>query len=144
MQTEKTPLEILKQMLAGQQLAAVATQMQDGPYSSLVAFSASEDLRTIAFVTSRATTKYQNVSANSKVSVLIDNRTHSFEDFSKGTAITAIGKAEECTGDDAGEIAKRFMQKHPSLEEFVKQPTTAHRQWVAMTQLIYTNPVRKD
>ena len=139
MQTEMTPFEILKDLLAGQQLAAVATQLQDGPYSSLVAFSASDDLRTIAFVTSRATTKFQNVSANPNVSVLIDNRTHSVEDFSKGTAVTAIGKATERTGNDADKIAKRFIQKHPHLEAFVKLPTTAILQICVETYYIVTS-----
>lgn len=125
MQAEQTAFDLLRALLTSQQLAAVATQMQDGPYASLVAFSASDDLREIVFVTSRATTKYRNISANPNVSVLIDSRTHSIEDFSTGTAVTAIGKATVINGIEERAIVKHFVDKHPYLEGFVNAPTTA-------------------
>lgn len=125
MPTEPTALDILKELLLHQQLAAVATQMPAGPYTSLVAFSVSDDLRKITFVTSRATKKFRNVSAHPNVSILIDSRTHSVADFSTGTAVTAIGKAIEITGSEAGATAQRFVEKHPYLGDFVQLPTTA-------------------
>jgi heme iron utilization protein len=125
MPTEQTALDVLKELLVLQQLAAVATQMPAGPYASLVAFSVSDDLRKIAFVTSRTTAKFRNLSANPNVSLLIDSRTHSVEDFSTGTAVTAVGKATEITGSEAVATAKRFIGKHPYLEDFVQLPTTA-------------------
>ncbi len=125
MPQDQTALDILRALLAGQQLAAVATQMHKGPYVSLVAFSASDDLREITFVTSRTTTKYRNVSANPNVSILIDSRTHSAEDFSTGAAVTAVGKASEITGSVARATTALFIAKHPYLEAFVKAPTTA-------------------
>ncbi len=121
----QTALDMLRALLDSQCLSVVATQMQGVPYTSLVAFAASDDLRTIFFVTSRATTKYRNLSANPNVSLLIDNRTHSVEDFSTGTAVTAVGKATEIPGNEAVAVAKRFIGKHPHLEVFVKSPSTA-------------------
>lgn len=116
---------MLRTLLEGQCLAVVATQGQQGPYTSLVAFSVSDDLRTIAFATSRATTKYRNVSANPNVSVLIDSRTHSVEDFSTGAAVTALGKAIEIPVGEAAAAVKRFIAKHPHLEGFATAPATA-------------------
>ena len=125
MKTQQTAFDALRALLDSQHLAVVATQMPDGPYVSLVAFSASEDLRTIAFVTSRATRKYRNLSATPNVSVLVDSRTHSVEDFSTGSAVTAVGKATDVPKDEADAALRRFIQRHPHLEAFVKAPSTA-------------------
>ncbi len=116
---------MLRTLLVRQQLAVVATLTPESPYASLVAFAASDDLRTIMFATTRATTKYRNLSANPHVSVLIDSRTHSVEDFSTGTAATAVGKAAEIPVGEAGAVVERFIGKHPHLEDFVKSPSTA-------------------
>lgn len=125
MQSKQRDFEMLKTLLLSQRLAVVATQMQGCPYTSLVAFVASEDLHRIAFVTSRATTKYRNLSGNPNVSVLIDSRSHSYEDFATGAAVTAIGKAAEVTKDSVGPTIERFLQKHPHLEAFVHSPSSA-------------------
>jgi putative heme iron utilization protein len=125
MQSKPEAFEVLKHLLHTQRLAVLATQMQGRPYTSLVAFAASDDLRRIAFVTSRATTKYRNLSADPNVSMLIDSRTHSVEDFATGTAATAIGKAAELPGNAAGPTVERFLARHPHLEAFVMSPSTA-------------------
>ena len=125
MKTGQTALDTLRALLDSQRLAVVATQMPEGPYASLVAFAASDDLRTIAFVTSRATTKYRNLYANPNVSVLIDSRTHSVEDFSTGTAVTAVGRATDIPKSAAEATVRRFVHKHPHLEAFVQAPSTA-------------------
>lgn len=125
MQSKSEAYEILKTLLTTQQLAVVATQMQGRPYTSLVAFAASEDLRRIAFVTTRATTKYRNLSESPNVSVLIDSRTHSVEDFATGAAVTAIGRASELPDNVAGPTVERFLRKHPHLDAFARAPSTA-------------------
>jgi len=125
MQSKPEAYETLKTLLTAQRLAVVATQMQGRPYTSLVAFAASEDLRRIAFCTTRATTKYRNLSEEPNVSVLIDSRTHSVEDFATGAAVTAIGKASELPESIVGPAIERFLRKHPHLEVFVRSPSTA-------------------
>jgi len=125
MKSKPEAYETLKTLLTTQQLAVVATQMRRWPYTSLVAFVATEDLRRIIFVTTRATTKYRNLSEKPGVSVLIDSRTHSVEDFATGAAVTAIGNAAEIPKDAAGPTVERFLRKHPHLEVFVKSPSTA-------------------
>lgn len=125
MQSEPSGFDLLKTLLGTQHLAVVATQMQGRPYASLVAFSASDDLRTLAFVTSRATTKYRNLCGDPRVSLLIDSRTHSVEDFSTGAAVTALGTATEIPDNLAGPTIERFLSRHPHLEAFVRSPSTA-------------------
>jgi len=125
MQTEQEAFETLKALLETQHLAVVATQMHGRPYTSLVAFVASEDRRRIVFVTSRATTKYRNLSAEPNVAVLIDSRTHSVEDFTSGAAVTALGQATEVPKHTVEATVARFLRKHPHLEAFVRSPSTA-------------------
>ncbi len=125
MQSKTEAYEVLKALLTTQRLAVVATQMRRRPYTSLVAFVATDDLRRIAFYTSRATTKYRNLSAEPHVSLLIDSRTHSVEDFATGSAVTAIGRAAEVSGAAAGSLDALFLRHHPHLEAFVRSPSTA-------------------
>jgi len=125
MQSEPEAYEVLKTLLTVQHLAVVATRMEVYPYASLVAFAASGDLRRITFVTMRATTKYRNISADPNVSVLIDSRTHSVEDFTAAAAVTAIGKVTELEGEASEPTVEHFLQKHPHMEAFVRSPSTA-------------------
>jgi nitroimidazol reductase NimA-like FMN-containing flavoprotein (pyridoxamine 5'-phosphate oxidase superfamily) len=115
----------LRTLLTAQRLAVLATQQNGHPYTSLVAFVASDDLRRIAFMTSRTTTKYRNLFAAPRVSMLIDSRTHSVEDFSAGAAVTVLGRAAEIVDKRGAALLERFQRKHPHLEAFAQAPTTA-------------------
>jgi len=74
MQSSPVAVDTLRTLLKTQPLAVMVTQQGGHPYTSLVAFAASEDLRRIVFVTSRATTKYRNLFDAPCVSLLIDSR----------------------------------------------------------------------
>jgi len=125
MKSSPVAIDALRTLLRTQPLAVVATQQGGHPYTSLVAFAASEDLRRIVFVTSRTTTKYRNLSAEPYVSLLIDSRTHSVEDFSAGSAVTVQGRCAEI-GDKLGSaLLESFLRKHPHLESFARAPSTA-------------------
>ena len=125
MQSQGSSFDTLKKLLEEQRLGVVATEMQGHPYTSLVAFAAPGDLRKIVFVTTRSTTKYRNLSAEPYVSLLIDSRTHSVEDFSTGVAVTALGKATEVEGKQREDLIDAFLRKHPQLDTFARSPSTA-------------------
>ena len=125
MQSSPIALDTLRTLLTTQRLAVVATQQKKHPYTSLVAFVASEDLRRIAFVTRRATTKYHNLTEAPDVSLLIDSRTHSEEDFSAGAAVTILGRAAEIGDKQESELLSAFLRKHPHLESFAQSSSTA-------------------
>ncbi len=125
MQTPPAAVDTLRTLLTTQPLAVVATQQGGYPYTSLVAFAASEDLRRIVFVTPRATTKYRNLSEAPCVSLLIDSRTHSVEDFTAGAAVTVLGRATEIGDREGAALLEGFLRKHPHLESFARAPSTA-------------------
>jgi nitroimidazol reductase NimA-like FMN-containing flavoprotein (pyridoxamine 5'-phosphate oxidase superfamily) len=112
----------LRDLFARQKLASLATSKGEQPYTSLVAFVATDNLRTILFATEKNSTKYSNIVANRKVSMLIDDRTNRVTDFHKGIAVTVIGQAQELKADQYIRYLKRYLNKHPHLEEFVKSP----------------------
>ena len=116
---------MLKTLLTEQHLAVLATLQGGRPYNSLVAFVASEDLRRVAFMTERATTKYRNLAEAPEVSLLIDSRTHSVEDFTAGAAVTVLGRAAEIGEKESSALFAAFLHKHPHLEPFARAPTTA-------------------
>ena len=125
MQSSPIAVDTLRTLLTTQPLAVLATLQNGHPYASLVAFVASDDLRRIAFVTPRATTKFRNLFDAPQVSLLIESRTHSVEDFTAGAAVTALCRAAEI-GDKLGaELLASFLRKHPHLESFARSPSTA-------------------
>ena len=117
--------EDLNNLFLNQRLGVLATQNKGQPYTSLVAFAPSEDLKHIYFATTRSTRKYDNLSNDPRVSMLIDNRSNRASDIKWATAVTATGTAAE-VGIDGQDDAKRiYLARHPYLSEFVASPSCA-------------------
>jgi nitroimidazol reductase NimA-like FMN-containing flavoprotein (pyridoxamine 5'-phosphate oxidase superfamily) len=117
--------EVVRDLLDTQRLAVLSTQMSGRPYSNLIAFAASGDLKDIVFATPRASRKYANLIAEPWVSLLIDNRSNQEKDFDEASAVTVLGTAEEVLELDREKYLQFYLQKHPYLEEFVTAPTCA-------------------
>jgi nitroimidazol reductase NimA-like FMN-containing flavoprotein (pyridoxamine 5'-phosphate oxidase superfamily) len=122
--SEEAELEhLLRNMFASQNLAVLGTQKESQPYANLIAFAASDDLKSLYFATARATRKYANIEADPRVTVLIDNRSNQDSDFSQAAAVTATGRAKEVVDSKRDEVLAIYLAKHPMLEEFVRSPT---------------------
>jgi len=118
------PAQLLKEVI-GTQYFAVLNSLGDGlPYSNLVSFAISEDLRSLVFVTDRNTRKYRNIQENKNISLLIDNRTNQPSDVSQAIAITVIGTAREET-ENRSSLQAVFLTRHPYLQQFVDNPNNA-------------------
>ena len=118
------PVQLLKEVI-GTQYFAVLNSLGDGlPYSNLVSFAISEDLRSLVFVTDRNTRKYRNIQENKNISLLIDNRTNQPSDVSQAIAITVIGTAGEET-ENKSSLQAIFLGRHPYLQQFVHNPNSA-------------------
>ncbi len=117
--------ERLQQLFDTQQLAVVATSSGGQPYTSLVAYVASVDLRQLFFITSRATRKFANLKSDARVSMLINSSTNTEGDFHRAVAVTVVGDADEWTGEKRQTALARYLAKHPYLEEFAHAPTCA-------------------
>jgi nitroimidazol reductase NimA-like FMN-containing flavoprotein (pyridoxamine 5'-phosphate oxidase superfamily) len=115
----------LKDLCTSQKLAVVSTQSGGQPYASLVAFVAGDDLRHIFFVTARTTRKFANLTMEPRVAVLINSSTNEESDFHEAVSITVTGIAEEINDPERQDILKRYLSKHPYLDDFAKSPSCA-------------------
>lgn len=117
--------EVVRDLMDTQRLAVLSTQMSGRPYSNLIAFAASGDLTDIVFATPRASRKYANLIVESRVSLLVDNRSNQEADFDQASAVTVLGTATEVLDLDREKYLRLYLQKHPYLKEFVTAPSCA-------------------
>jgi len=116
----------LKNLMGSTQLAVLATDHSGEPYASLVAFAFSENLREILFATSKATRKFSYLKDNNRVSLLVDNRSNSIEDFQNAMAVTIMGTASLIEEDERQNyFLKLYLDRLPHLSEFVASPDCA-------------------
>jgi len=125
METKEQFHERLVELFNSQKLAALSTQKGGQPYASLVAFYAADDARHLYFITSKTTRKFANLSADSRVAVLINNSTNTDSDFHEAISVTAVGKADEITGPDKESVLSQYLAKHPYLNDFARAKTCA-------------------
>jgi heme iron utilization protein len=115
----------LGSLFRSQRLAVLATHTEGQPYTSLVAFSCSDDLKSLFFVTGRATRKYANLTKDPRVAMLVDNRSNEAVDFRQSMAVTATGTVEEVQRAEAENLVYAYLTKNPHLEDFLSSPTCA-------------------
>ena len=123
--TEQTAARV-RELLRSQRFAVLSTAAEAGPYSSLIAFWAADDLSHVVFATMRATRKFALLAAQPRVSLLFDDRSNRDLDVQQAMAVTATGTARELTEPVArSAAAEAFLAKHPQLAAFVADPECA-------------------
>jgi nitroimidazol reductase NimA-like FMN-containing flavoprotein (pyridoxamine 5'-phosphate oxidase superfamily) len=115
---------LLKKILLGQYFAALSTVGEGQPYSNLITFAISSDLKTLVFVTDRNTRKYRNIKDNDRISLLIDNRTNQPSDIENAKAVTVIGTAHEVT-ENKESFQALFLDRNHYLKQFVSLSSNA-------------------
>ncbi len=125
METSAEVQNRLRNLFETQKLAVVATQTGGQPYTSLVAFVATHDLRHIFFITARTTRKFANLIKDSRVAVLVNSSINQESDFHDAISITVTGIAEEIKDPERQDILDRYLSKHPYLEDFARSPSCA-------------------
>ena len=117
----------LRQLLDSRYVGVLATSKADRPYANLVAFAVPDNIFEMIFATPRQSRKYENLTANPNVSMLIDDRSNDIADLKGAVAATAVGTAVEA--EAAGSKRQRYLDvyvaKHPYLEDFVRDAGTA-------------------
>lgn len=115
---------LIEDLLKNQRFGVIATQSQNEPYTSLIAFACCKNLKNIIFSTNKNTKKYDNIIKNSRMTMLIDNRGNTPDDIKNAMAVTAIGSANEVINNKE-EFLKIYLDKHPYLKGFIKKPDNA-------------------
>jgi nitroimidazol reductase NimA-like FMN-containing flavoprotein (pyridoxamine 5'-phosphate oxidase superfamily) len=115
----------VEETLQAQRFAVLATERGGQPHTSFVAITPMGCFRQLIFATYRRTRKYRNLAQNGKVAVLIDGQEINSSGLKEGFVLTALGQAEEITGEEA-EVARRaHLAWHPDLETFVQSANCA-------------------
>ncbi len=115
----------LRHLLETQKYAVLATDNHGQPYTSLMAYSITDDLRSFILMTERGRLKYENLMSNPRVAIMIDNRENLGRDLEATLAVTAQGVAEEISGE-ARDAARAFcLARHPALQSFAESPNCA-------------------
>jgi len=114
----------IRGLLEDERLAVLATEQGGQPYTSLLAFAGTADLKTILFGTSRNTRKFANLTANPRVALLITNGRNHQSDLSAASAVTATGLAAAVQGAGADALKALFLGRHPGLKAFLSDPST--------------------
>lgn len=114
----------IRNLLERQPLAVLATQGGGQPYTSLMAYAFTEDLRFLLFATAMSTRKHRNITGESRVALLVDDRSNNEEDFQNAAALTIVGEACEVDFDERDYYCGLYLRRHPSLETFLVSPST--------------------
>lgn len=99
--------------------AVLATEGNGQPHTSLIAITPFENLRHLIFATYRNTLKYQNLSHNNKVALLVDSRIANIETLQKSIVVTIIGHAEEISKAENEAVYMAHLKRHPEMESFM-------------------------
>jgi heme iron utilization protein len=106
--------------------AVLATNDNGQPYTSLVSYALTPDMRKVVFATPKKTSKYKNILSSSRVALLIDNRSQKANKLLATEAVTVMGTAKLIRKGKAWDVlAEILLAKHPDLGEFLYAPTTA-------------------
>jgi len=105
--------------------AVLATDSDGQPYTSLIAYALTPDMKKVVFATPRATRKFKNILKNRLVSLMIDSRSNTERDYMDAESVTILGNAYSLRrGKKWSDLAEVLKKKHPELIEFIDSPET--------------------
>ena len=106
--------------------AVLATESEGKPYTSLIAYALTPDLKGLIFITPKSTRKYKNILKNKHVSLLVDTRTNTSKDYMGAESVTILGNAHRVRkGKNWTRLAGIFAKKHARLKKIITSPETA-------------------
>jgi heme iron utilization protein len=119
---QPSKIDALKELFKSQKVAVLATQEEEVPYLSLMAFAFTEDLACLLVATKQTTRKYHNMKQRPGVSLLIDNRAGKGDLFQDTLVVTCVGQAEPAEDIRREFYQDLFLNRHPELTSLVQSP----------------------
>lgn len=109
-------------LFTGADLLVLATVGPGGPHTSIMAYVASPDGREAWMATAAGSRKWDNIMADPRVSLLIDDRDRA-EERDAITALTVTGQhIPVTTKEDEVAIRAALLDRHPGLTVFLDGP----------------------
>lgn len=125
MKNIETTINKITGITSEQLFGVLATSRDNHPYTTLLAFHLSEDLKNLYFATPKDTRKFRELSSNPAVSFFIHNSCNLSEDLSQALGITITGEASELSKDRDDPGLNIFLEKHPQMKKFIFWENTA-------------------
>ncbi len=114
-------LKEMKALAREKNICVLATITDRKPYCSLMAYVTDKTCTEMYMVTHKQSKKYQNLSVNPAVSMLIDTRDTSPR--SAARAMTVEGVFQEIKNPTKEkEVRRKLLSAHPHLNEFMQHP----------------------
>lgn len=117
-------MESISSLFESQRVAVLATQKNSQPYASLVAFTVSDDLEFFYFLTPDTTRKYDYLTANPQVAILVSDDENKADDIYNAISVTGTGVASVVQNPHGKKELQMFLRKHPQLKAFSEAPET--------------------
>ncbi len=111
--------EVIYDIMTNQQFGVLATIENSLPRTSIVAFTATNNLKSLFFLTAQKSRKFKNIANNPTVTMLIDNRPDSSRDVQGTFAVSVIGNAKQVDLKSANATKELFSFCHPALVDYL-------------------------
>ena len=116
----------IRELCENQPFAVLATQGGGQPYTNLISYAVSEDLKHLVFSTPSQTRKFSLIVKNKRVSLMIDNRADQPESINLIRAVTVTGRARPLEEPQEVETwSGLLLKKHSYLDKFVQAPSSS-------------------
>lgn len=118
-------LEKMKDLVGTKDVCVLATVSSEGqPHCSLMSYATDKDCREIYMVTHKKTKKYQNLTVNPKVSLLIDTREEDRGNHRHLAKALTVNGLFEAIGDPGKKdlVRTRLLERHPHLNVLADDP----------------------
>ncbi|PKP47777.1 MAG: hypothetical protein CVT94_10285 [Bacteroidetes bacterium HGW-Bacteroidetes-11] len=105
--------------------AVLATESYGQPHASLIAVTPMENFRKLIFATYRNTRKYQNLTYNGKVAVLVESVDINRSGLKDSFVLTAFGQVEDIDIAEKDLVSRAHLERHPGLLSFMQSKDCA-------------------
>lgn len=105
--------------------AVLATESDGQPHASLIAVTPMEGYRKLIFATYRNTRKYQNLTQNGKVALLVESIDINWSGIKESHVLTAFGQLEDIEPAERKLIFEAHLDRHPGLLSFMQSEDCA-------------------
>lgn len=101
----------------------LATEHAGQPHTSLVAITPVDGWHRLVFATYRNTRKFNNLTHNKRVSILMDGRQSEANGMGHCCfVLSAVGRVQEITADSLCALRLAHLHRHPDLRAFTDSP----------------------
>jgi nitroimidazol reductase NimA-like FMN-containing flavoprotein (pyridoxamine 5'-phosphate oxidase superfamily) len=115
----------IENALQSGKLAVLATEKDGQPHVSLISFTPIGGHRQLIIMTNRNTRKFENLTHNAKVAILIQGEEPNSSGQQNSCALTAFGTACEISIAEHEEALHSHLERHPDLANYLQKSDLA-------------------